>query len=151
MAQAILKGARLAYVVQPIEGTVKRPQMQWDKKQRSFQPVMVEEPAGFLVYFPRGHVIRIKDLKTLTHYGLNKQPRIMEMKGLEDPRSPIGRLFLAQEKEDRVSAMNELEDQVIRLAEANAGPVKVIYNPERPDERPKSGQVTGRDNQPPAD
>ena len=47
-------GARLAYVVVDLHqsvGTVKRPVTTWTKKD-GLKTKMVEEPAGYLVYFP---------------------------------------------------------------------------------------------------
>ena len=135
MAQAILKGTRLAYVVQEIEGFVRRPVTTWSKKE-GMRTKMVEQPAGYLVYFPRGHFIRIKDLKTLRHYGLDKEPALMQLEGLHDPRSPLGKLFFAQEASGRQAAWRELENQVIKLATAKTGPVDVQYDPENPNSVP---------------
>lgn len=140
MPQAVLKGARLAFVVQPIEGVVKREKMR-RTKQGTWEKYMVEEPAGFMVYFPRGHAVRIKNERMLRHYGLDKKPRIIEMRGLENPNTPLGKLFLSQDKDEREKAWEELETQVIRLSEVKAGPQTVLYNPNDPNDRPKSGQV----------
>jgi len=74
-------GARLAYVVVDLHqsvGTVKRPVTTWTKKD-GLKTKMVEEPAGYLVYFPRGHVIRCKDKETLRQYGLDGMPPIINL------------------------------------------------------------------------
>jgi hypothetical protein len=119
------QGARLAYVVVNLTdtiGTVKRPHTTWTKKD-GLKTKMVEEPAGYLVYFPRGHVIRFKDKEALRHYGLDGQPPIVNLQGLNDPNSPIGRLLMSQDEGARRGAMESLEKQVMRLATAKTGPV----------------------------
>ena len=119
------QGARLAYVVVDLAetiGTVKRPVMKWTKKD-GLKATMQEEPAGYLVYFPRGHVIRLRDKEELRHYGLDGHPPIVNMQGLNDPNSPIGRLLFSQDEATRRGAMDSMEKQVIRLATAKTGPV----------------------------
>jgi hypothetical protein len=119
------QGARLAYVVVDLHesvGTVKRPVTTWTKKD-GLKTKTVEEPAGYLVYFPRGHVIRLKNKEELRHYGLDGQPPIVNLQGLNDPNSPIGRLLLSQDEGARRGAMETMEKQVIRLATAKTGPV----------------------------
>lgn len=125
MMQMSGQGARLAYVVVDLAqtvGTVKREVVSWTKKD-GLKRKKVEEPAGFLVYFPRGHVIRLKDKEALRHYGLDGQPPIVNLQGLNDPNSPIGRLLLSQDEGTRRGAMESMEKMVIRLATAKTGPV----------------------------
>jgi hypothetical protein len=120
-----MNGARLAYVVVDLSqtlGTVKREVTTWTKRD-GLKRKMVEQPAGYLVYFPRGHVIRLPDKEALRHYGLDGRPPIINMQGLNDPNSPIGRMLLGQEEDARRGAMETLEKQVIRLATAKTGPV----------------------------
>jgi hypothetical protein len=119
------QGARLAFVVVDLAetiGTVKRQVMTWTKKD-GLKSKMAEEPAGYLVYFPRGHVIRLKSKEELRHYGLDGQPPIVNLQGLNDPNSPIGRLLLSQDEGARRGAMESMEKAVIRLATAKTGPV----------------------------
>lgn len=118
-------GARLAYVVVDLAetiGTVKREVTTWTKRD-GLKKKMVEQPAGYLVYFPRGHVIRIPDKETLRHYGLADRAPIVNLQGLNDPNSPIGRMLFGQEEDARRGAMDSLEKQVIRLATAKTGPI----------------------------
>jgi hypothetical protein len=125
MLQALAQGARLAYVVVDLSqtvGTVKREVTTWTKKD-GLKKKKVDEPAGYLVYFPRGHVIRLKDKEALRHYGLDGQPPIVNLQGLNDPNSPIGRMLLSQDESTRRGAMETMEKQVIRLATAKTGPV----------------------------
>lgn len=120
-----MNGARLAYVVVDLSetvGTVKREVTTWTKRD-GLKKKMVEQPAGYLVYFPRGHVIRFADKESLRHYGLDGRPPIVNLQGLNDPNSPIGRMLLGQEEDARRGAMDTLEKQVIRLATAKTGPV----------------------------
>ena len=120
-----MNGARLAYVVVDLSdtvGTVKREVTTWTRRD-GLKRKMVEQPAGFLAYFPRGHVIRLPDKEALRHYGLDGRPPIVNLQGLNDPNSPIGRMLLGQEEDARRGAMDTLEKQVIRLATAKTGPV----------------------------
>jgi hypothetical protein len=118
-----MSGTRLSYVVVPQEGTVKRPIQVFKKGGQGIVTKLVEEPAGYLVYFPRGHVIRVKNRAELRHFKLHKEPRIVNLEGLQDRNSPIGKLMFAQDEAARRGAMQNLEEQVIRLAEAKSGKV----------------------------
>lgn len=123
--QPVATGARLAYVVVDLSetiGTVKR-EVTTYTKEKGLQTKMVEEPAGYLVYFPRGHVIRLKNKEELRRYGLDGRPPIINLEGLNDPRSPIGQVLFGQDDAARRGAMESLEKQVIRLATAMTGPV----------------------------
>ena len=79
-------------------------------------------PAGNLVYFPRGHVLRLSD-EQLVHYNLNKKPRMINLQGLHDPESPVGKMMMAQDDATRANAYNDLEQAVMHLAIAKSGPV----------------------------
>ena len=127
MSAAIqMSGTRLAYVVVPQDGNVTRIYTLWDKKQKKIVRVPQEEPAGYLVYFPRGHVLRIKDLKTLRHYRIDPvNAPLINIEGLTDPRTPLGRLILSQDEDQRIKAMDELKQQVINMTKAVGGAVTV--------------------------
>ena len=118
----ILNGSRLAYVVVKQEGSVKREKHYWTKD--GIKKKLVDEDAGYLVYFPRGHAIRVKSLAMLRHYQLHKEPKIIELNGLNDPNSPLGKMFLSQDPHLRMASYRELEQMVINLAEAR-GKVEV--------------------------
>lgn len=121
------KGARLEFVVAQLEGTCQRevvrfiPKADRGKGGESFIREMVEEPAGFMVYFPRGHALRISTVEELKRYGLNREPRIINMIGLNDPNSPLGKLFRAQDKQGRNAGQKELEKMVMKLATFSSG------------------------------
>lgn len=126
-----MSGTRLAYVVVPQEGEVDRVYTVWNKKEKKIVREIRSEPAGYLVYMPRGHVVRIKDLKTLRHYklDLNDAP-LINIEGLTDPSTPLGKLILSQDADSRLKAMEELKNQVIRMTEAVGGKVKVAETEE---------------------
>jgi hypothetical protein len=116
-------GARLAYVVIHLKGVVKRDQTRYEAG-KGLQTVSIEEDAGYMVYFPRGHVLRFKDKESMEHYGLREgEAPIINMQGLQDPNSPIGRMLSAQDDATRKGAWRSMEDQVIRLATAKTGSV----------------------------
>jgi hypothetical protein len=124
----ILNGSRLAYVVVKQEGNVKREKHYWSKD--GIKKKLVDEDAGYLVYFPRGHAIRIKSLAMLRHYQLHKEPKIIQLEGLNDPNSPLGKMFFSQDPHLRMASYRELEQMVINLAEAR-GKIEVKdFDPE---------------------
>jgi hypothetical protein len=118
----ILNGSRLAYVVVKQEGSIKREKHFWTKD--GIKKKLVDEDAGYLVYFPRGHSIRVKSKAMLRHYQLHKEPKIIQLEGLNDPNSPLGRMFMSQDPHLRQASYRELEQMVINLAEAR-GKVEV--------------------------
>jgi hypothetical protein len=131
MLQANMTGGRLAFVVRELQGTVKREKtrMVLIKKgngkirdQYEMKTVVEEEPAGFMVYFPRGHVVRIPNRKLLEHYRLHLKPRIINLEGLSDPNTPLGKMMMAQDDQTRAGAMIDMERMVIQLACAKTGP-----------------------------
>jgi len=132
MASGVLKGSRLAYVVVKQEGTVKREKHYWSKD--GIKKKLIDEDAGYLVYFPRGHAIRIRSLSRLRHYQLHKEPSIIQLNGLNDPNSPLGKMFMSQDPMLRMASYHELEQMVIDLAEAK-GKIEVKdFVPRDPDE-----------------
>lgn len=116
MISGILNGSRLAYVVVKQEGKVKREKHFWSKD--GIKKKLVEEDAGFLVYFPRGHALRVRSLRQLKHYRLHKEPKIIQLDGLNDPNSPLGKMFLSQDPQLRMASYHQLEQMVIDLAES---------------------------------
>lgn len=133
MYAAHMNGARLAFVVRKLNGNVKREKVEFvvTKKGQNgkndthdMKRVMKDEPAGFMVYFPRGHAIRVPTLDLLKHYGLDGKPRIINANDiLADPNSPLGKIIGAQTEEERRNGMLDLERMVIQMATAKSGPV----------------------------
>jgi len=134
--QAAMTGARLAYVVKKLPGTVMRDKVVFDevpagRHKDGTKRVMNkmkreprEVPAGNLVYFPRGHVLRLSDAE-LAKYHLDKKPKMINIQGLNDPNSAIGMLLMQQDADSRAEAYTELEKQVIQIATAKSGPVQM--------------------------
>lgn len=121
--QIAMTGTRLAYVVRELEGTVQREITPYDKKSKEITRKIIEQPAGYLIYFPRGHVLRMKSKEELAHYGLNRKPKLINLQGLEDPNSPLGKLMMAQDAEERDNAFIALEEQVVAMATAKTGKI----------------------------
>lgn len=126
--QANMSGGRLSFVVVPQEGTVRRPVHKW-KRGAGVEVKDIEEPAGFLVYFPRGHVIRIKNKKELAHYKLDREPEIVNLSGLHDRNSAMGKIMFSQDEAIRRQGMVDLENFVIRLAQAKSGKIELVRDP----------------------
>jgi hypothetical protein len=70
----------------------------------------------------------------LRHYRLHKEPQIIQLEGLNDPNSPLGKMFLSQDPQLRSASYRELEQMVINLASAR-GKIEVQdFQPRDPDE-----------------
>jgi|SRR5690349_18492942 len=128
--QAVLHGTRLEYVIVPIEGTVKRKEYRLVPKVKNKEgkvtsherkEVIVDVPGGFMVYFPRGHALRMTEAD-LIRYNLKRPPKIINMQGLADPNSPLGKLMAAQDDGSRAEAYQSLQQKVIALATMKTGP-----------------------------
>jgi hypothetical protein len=94
----------------------------WTKKEGLVRK-SVAVPAGYIVYFPRGHVLRIRDERQLEHYGLHRKPKLIDMAGLANPESPLGKMMMAQDDATRAGAYVELEQAVMHMAIAKSGPI----------------------------
>lgn len=126
-------GARLAYVVREIPGTVKREvfemvetkKAQYGKKAtHEMKKVLKDVPAGYMVYFPRGHAMRIPNKKTLEFYGLDKPARIINAENiLADPNSPLARMMTEQTEQGRMGAKLDVERMTIQMAVSKTGPI----------------------------
>ncbi len=127
---AVMQGTRLAFVVRKLDGDVTRERMEvkvikgkGPKKtdRHELERVSAEEPAGYMVYFPRGHAIRCKDDRALARHGLNREPELVNLEGLHDPNSPAGKLFMSQDEQTRRGAFRDLERQVIDMVHRQGG------------------------------
>jgi len=121
--QIAMSGTRLSYVVRQLDGQVEREITPFDTKKREIVRKMQKQDAGYIVYFPRGHVLRFKNMDELKRYKLHARPRMINLQGLEDPNSPIGKLIAAQDQNERDTAFEALENQVIAMATARTGRV----------------------------
>jgi hypothetical protein len=136
MYTANMNGARLAYVVKKLEGTVKREKVRMHlvkkgsgrtRDQWEMRKELIEEDAGYMVFFPRGHAMRVPTMKQLEHYNLARdgqllKPTVINMSEWANPNSPIGRLMMAQDNEGRAGAMADMETLLIRMATHQSGP-----------------------------
>lgn len=122
-----MSGSRLEFVVVPLDGEVVRYHTRFEGKKkngatgRGLYKERVSEPAGFMVYFPRGHALRFRDMAELKRYRLNREPKFINLQGLNDPNSPIGKVLAAQDDKARAGAMKDLQQFVIDLATAKTG------------------------------
>ncbi len=123
-----MENARLQYVVVPIDKKVKRlvhklietkKATMHSKAKFELKVELQEQDGGFLVYFPRGHVLRMKDKKALKQYGLDLPPKIINADDL------LGSLIGADTEEKRKLVTMSLEKRVIALATRVTGPVTV--------------------------
>lgn len=129
--------ARMAFVVIPLEGKVKRTKITFVDKTPKGAKVPHHEmkrearevDAGFMVYFPNGHALRLS-AKRLTSLGLDKAAPIANMDGLHSPETPIGRLMLAQTNQARETAFRDLQQETIALALAKVGNKTDLLNRE---------------------
>ena len=149
-------GARLAYVIRKIPGKIKREIIEYvpmkgmkrkDPKtglrsETGLVRKVVEVDAGYMVYFPRGHAIRFRDLDHLAQYGFVyrsgkqagklRKPRIINLQGLNDPNSPLGQMLLDQDEEVRSLGYLNMEEAVIQLATSRSG---TMLMPEQTEDR----------------
>jgi hypothetical protein len=73
----------------------------------------------------------------LRHYRLHKEPRIIQLDGLNDPNSPLGKMFLSQDPHLRMASYRELEQMVIDLAQARGRIEVKDFEPRDPDDDPE--------------
>ena len=67
------------YEVEKLEGTVMREVIEISKKDGSFVKSMVEEPAGFMVYFPSGASVRVRTEEELKKQGFDVPAPVVDM------------------------------------------------------------------------
>lgn len=115
--------ARLAYVVKKIPGKVKRPKCRWvpNKSGKGGELVTkdVEVDGGYMVYFPKGHAIRLT-AKQLKQYNLD-QPRgnFVSMQGL----TPQDEMMMLEDRSLMQAHVESIEMMTIRLATRRTGPL----------------------------
>src|SRR5690606_28394556 len=71
---------RPAFMVQKLEGKVKREIIEFDAKGRKVRKT-VEADAGWLVKFPKGHSIRVFDEAELTRMGFDRTIPLLDDDG----------------------------------------------------------------------
>jgi hypothetical protein len=114
-----MNGSRLEFVVVPLQKKIKRKVMKF-KRGEGLVAQMRDEDAGFMVYFPRGHALRMTSVQ-LKKYRLNRKPNIINLEGLHDANSPVGRLMAEQDEKGRQEAYRDLEQEVIQMVTTRSG------------------------------
>lgn len=85
------------FVIEELDGTVKRERLQY--KNGEVVAKVVEEPAGYMVYFPNGNSIRVRDHKELCRLGF-RAPTAPAKKadGTDAPAEGTKKAISAREK-----------------------------------------------------
>lgn len=78
-----LQGPRLPYVVRKLNGTVPVTKRKYNKRTGKVESFEEKEDAGYIVFYPRGHYLRIRNLDALKFYGLDKKPRPIAADGMQ--------------------------------------------------------------------
>lgn len=85
-----------AFEVEKQEGTVLRTQRRYvldkelstpEKKRYKMVDEQVEEPAGYLVFFPKGHAVHVSEVE-LKRLGFDRNPRLVHMETGEEMEAP---------------------------------------------------------------
>ena len=66
-----------AFEVEILEGTVKREIV--TMVEGELETSTIEEPRGYMIYFPSGHSIRVRNHKELTKLGFHTAPNLVDM------------------------------------------------------------------------
>jgi len=80
-----------AYQVKELEGTRTKTVYKWDKKAKQIAPVETEVEAGYMVYFPRGHSIRVETPAELARLGFTRPAHSVVEDGdaeIDEPGGP---------------------------------------------------------------
>lgn len=80
-----------AYQVKELDGTRTKTIYEMDKKTKTLKPKEVEVPKGYMVFFPRGHSIRVETMDELKRLGYTRGANnvtLGEEADLEEPRGP---------------------------------------------------------------
>lgn len=115
--------ARLAFVVRKLPGTVEREKVKWvpnrGGKGGTLVRTKVAVDAGYMVYFPKGHAIRLTESQ-LAHYGLSPNSGVfVSMEGLV----PMDKTVQIENQRIMGAGFEALEAMTIRLATKRTGPV----------------------------
>jgi len=66
-----------AFEVEILEGTIPRQVVKMVDGEMSTE--IIDEPRGYMVYFPSGHSIRVRNHKDLVSLGFEKAPNLVDM------------------------------------------------------------------------
>lgn len=77
-----LQGPRLPYVVRKLNGTVPVERTKFNRRTGKIEKYEEREDAGFLVFFPKGHYLRVRNKSDLVFYKLNLKPKPIAADGM---------------------------------------------------------------------
>ena len=94
-----------AFEVEKLEGT-RTKTIHTPKKGGGFDLQEVKIDAGYMVYFPRGHSIRVDEAE-LKRSGFDRDPRLVDMKTGEEAENPSGMLKRRVERKTHASRSSQ--------------------------------------------
>jgi hypothetical protein len=71
------------FEVEQLEGTVEKQVVSYNKEDGRFDYSTKEVPAGYVVYFPQGHSLRIGSTAELKRLGFHRSPGLVDMESGE--------------------------------------------------------------------
>lgn len=74
------------FEVEVLEGKVDRVMTSFEDGQLKTETI--EEDAGYMVYFPQGHSIRVRNYTELKRMGLHTAPGLVDMESGEEVQAP---------------------------------------------------------------
>lgn len=102
-----------AFVRTVIEYETRKDEDQGGKVFRRRVAKQVKEFGGYMVYFPRGHSIRIRDRETLRRLGFDRQPGFVDMESGEVmPMQQVSLKSLSERRTSLPSTIRESDDQL---------------------------------------
>ena len=129
------RNVRPEFEVHPLEGVVKRESLKYvrtkdedtGKVHFELKKALVEEPAGFMVYFARGHSIRVKTVEELGRLGLQRQPGLVDIKTLEMiPGQPVQSLAHLSQARAMASMVPSYKESELEAISAAVEPVEEV-------------------------
>jgi len=78
-----------AFEVEILEGTIPRQIVKMIEGEMITETI--EEPRGYMVYFPSGHSIRVRNHKDLVSLGFEKAPNLVDMESGDELTLPTQR------------------------------------------------------------
>lgn len=73
------QNVRPAYEVHPFHGTTTKMKCTFNKETRAIEYNEVETEGGFMVYFPKGHSIRLEDEAALKAHGFDLPAAMVDL------------------------------------------------------------------------
>lgn len=73
-----------AFQVEAVEGHKTVMRATYNKEKGGFDYTPVKEEWGFMVYFPGGHSLRVKDVKELERLGFTDKPKLVDLETGEE-------------------------------------------------------------------